>query len=600
MDDTGIRKSAAWMMDWRRLAIVLGSREAASVLVGLAWATAFAPVRSAGVGWLVPGLLMVVGLGLRPGLALRCGYLAGLAFQLSGLRWLLNIPYPPGAVAGWLALSSVLAFFPALWMGFGAIVLGSAVVAGPDGRGDAGWQGWSGWNGMARGLVGCRWFCRLRLSVTLAAAWVAWEMVQGRVLGGFPWNFLGTSQVEVLPLIQMASVVGVAGVGFMMVWCSASAVWAVLVIVVRVGGRTVEEVLRERTPGSGCGVERKPGVLRGFAAGWGQRLWVGELALPGVMLTLVMLGGTIRILSWPAPERVVRFALVQPSIPQALIWDRAEDGPRFEKLLDLSRLALAGGADVLVWPEAAMPALGRAEYEKIFAMVASNKVWMVFGGDAPGERGEWFNAAILVGRDGRVRDVYRKRRLVMFGEYVPFSRWFPVLSRLAPIGDGFAAGTEVVPFSFEDLGVRGRPLICFEDVFGREAREEVGGLSFLLNLTNDGWFGEGAAQWQHAAAAVFRAVECGLPLVRCTNNGLTCWVDPLGRIRDAGFGPDRELYGRGFKIVEVGMRPESGRKGPGTVYARNGDAGGWVCVGVTGVVLVRRWRRASRVAGRDK
>ena len=90
-------------------------------------------------------------------------------------------------------------------------------------------------------------------------------------------------------------------------------------------------------------------------------------------------------------------------------------------------------------------------------------------------------------------------------------------------------------------------MICFEDIFphlGREASDDD--TDFLVNITNDGWFGEGAAQWQHAASAVFRAVENGLPLVRCSNNGLTCWVDAHGRLRQLFRDAHGTIYGPGY------------------------------------------------------
>ena len=121
---------------------------------------------------------------------------------------------------------------------------------------------------------------------------------------------------------------------------------------------------------------------------------------------------------------------------------------------------------------------------------------------------------------------YIKRKLVIFGEYVPLADWLPFLKYLTPIQGGFTPGRRPVSFPLPGLRAKTSVLICFEDIFPHLVREHVDDdTDFLVNLTNNGWFGESAAQWQHAANAVFRAVENGLPLVRCANNGLTCWVD---------------------------------------------------------------------------
>ena len=107
-----------------------------------------------------------------------------------------------------------------------------------------------------------------------------------------------------------------------------------------------------------------------------------------------------------------------------------------------------------------------------------------------------------------------------------------------------------------------------------------------MNLTNDGWFGTGPEQWQHAANAVFRAVENGVPLVRCANNGLTCWIDPFGQVQQFYGQESGDIYGAGFVSFEVPLGQPLGR----TVYNRYGDVFGWALV-VTGVRRVRANRR---------
>jgi len=130
-------------------------------------------------------------------------------------------------------------------------------------------------------------------------------------------------------------------------------------------------------------------------------------------------------------------------------------------------------------------------------------------------------------------------------------------------------------------------LICFEDVIPGLARQSAGDdTDLLLNLTNDGWFGQSAAQWQQAANAVFRAVENGLPLVRCTNNGLTCWIDSRGRLQQILRSESGSVYAAGFMIAKIPLLP-AGQKREPTFYHRHGDWFGWGCVMVSVIAIVR-------------
>jgi apolipoprotein N-acyltransferase len=127
-------------------------------------------------------------------------------------------------------------------------------------------------------------------------------------------------------------------------------------------------------------------------------------------------------------------------------------------------------------------------------------------------------------------------------------------------------------------------------MFPHYAREHAGEeVDFLVNLTNDGWFGESAAHWQQAASAAFRAVENGRPLVRCANNGISCWIDRFGRMNNVFFEGSRDVYQAGFKLIEVPVEPGNGRA-RSTFYNRRGDWFGWSCVGFTALAVVLRWR----------
>jgi len=276
-----------------------------------------------------------------------------------------------------------------------------------------------------------------------------------------------------------------------------------------------------------------------------------------------------------------------------MIWDEREAMTRFQQVLELSGKALAEKPkpDLLVWPEAAVPSLflwdtnlydGKTIYDWITGLARDQHIWLIMGADdaepLPNGKVDYYNSSFLIDPSGEVLGKYRKRRLVIFGEYVPFSRWLPILSTLVQSHGEFQPGNQPVAFRLGALNVVTSVLICFEDVFPHLTREYVDpDTDFLLNLTNNGWFGESAAQWQHAASAVFRAVENNLPLVRCANNGLTCWVDRRGRMHNVFYEYSKNIYEAGYKIVDVPVG--STAKYIPTFYRRHGDLFGWGCCG---------------------
>ncbi len=522
------------------------------VLAGVVWALAFPSSGIAGFGWVAPALVLVTAGWAFPKKPFLGGWLAGLAFSLTALRWLLAVPFPAGAVAGWLALSAFLALYTALWTWLGCRWI----------RGDAA----SFFDAMAESS----WARRQRWGLGLAALWVAFEMVQSRFLSGFPWNLLGTSQFQMTPLIQVAEWTGVSGVSFLMVWFSFGLASS-LVLLVKAPSR--------------------------------RRALAGEILVPALLVTLLFAVGSNLIAKSPAPMAVRRIALIQPSIPQLLIWDRNESTNRFRALVELTRAALTNQPHVVVWPEASLPDISREQFEELRGMMVKAGVPLLFGADdvepvegAPaGAMPNFYNTAFHLDAKGDLVGRYRKRKLVAFGEYVPLERWLPFMKWLTPIGGSFSAGTGPELFRVGNPPLAVGPLICFEDVFAPVCREAaLDDVEVLVNFTNLGWFGDGAAQWQHAAAAVFRAVENRRPIVRATNNGVTCWIDSTGRIREVLRDRSGGIYGPGFLIAEVDIDPPSVRKA--TFYRRNGDVFGWSCVvlSVFGVLPMLRGLRRKR------
>lgn len=504
------------------------SRRLLAVIAGLLLATAFPKTGIAGFAWIAPALMLAAAHGQSRATAFRLGYLAGLAFALASLYWLLLIPVKWFPILGWVALSAYVALYPGVWVW---------LVSGFEFRVSS-------------------WSARLRWSLGGAAAWVALEMLRSRFLSGFPWNLLGTSQYELTPLIQIAAVTGVYGVSFLVVWVSLSLHNAVLALV------------------------RQP--TRRLA-------WQAEIILPLAVVVGIFAFGYARLREPNPPDRWLRVTFIQPSIPQTMIWDTSENTNRFRQLLELSERALTNETDLLVWPEAALPEFNTDSYSAITNLIARHRVWMIFGADdvqpnpAAGKY-DVYNAAFLFNPAGEFVARYHKRQLVIFGEYIPLVRWLPFVKWFTPITGGFESGTQPVTFEMADVRVKTSPLICFEDVFPHLARDAADDTDFLLNLTNDGWFGESAEQWQHAAAGVFRAVENGLPLLRSCNNGLTCWIDSRGRLRQILRDPTGGIYGGGTMTMQIPILPHDEIRAL-TYYHRHGDVFGWVCAGITALLI---------------
>jgi apolipoprotein N-acyltransferase len=243
----------------------------------------------------------------------------------------------------------------------------------------------------------------------------------------------------------------------------------------------------------------------------------------------------------------VRLRIVQASVPQRDKWRAEKQGAIFQDQLDLSRRDPSGhrddlaGITHLIWPEASMPFLPLQHPEALAAIgdLLPNGVQLLAGAlrlKNPelkfNPRPEGYNSLMVFADDGRLETVYDKIHLVPFGEYLPFQHTLETigLEQLAHWRGGFSSGASPRPL----LTIPGLPpvivLICYEAIFPGDVVEGSSRPGFLINVTNDGWFGETTGPLQHFHKARVRAVEEGLPLVRAANNGISAVVDPHGRV----------------------------------------------------------------------
>jgi apolipoprotein N-acyltransferase len=231
-----------------------------------------------------------------------------------------------------------------------------------------------------------------------------------------------------------------------------------------------------------------------------------------------------------------RVALVQGNIPGEIKWSGTHQTEILDTFIDLTERSAAQKPSIAIWPETATGSYLKRQPDQALAVesLAHRTGVPVFSGFADFDRGpdgrlRNYNAAGLFTGDGRPEPRYAKRHLVPFGERMPFEWLFPALGRLDLGQAEWTAGDHVV--LFPSAAGPFACLICFESIFPDLSREAVrDGARWLVNVTNDEWFGNSAAIDQHAAMAVFRAAENHVPLARCANTGLTLLIDSNGRV----------------------------------------------------------------------
>jgi apolipoprotein N-acyltransferase len=475
------------------------------------------------LGWVAVAPLIALGMTAPSArLAMIEGWVAGGAFFVLLLRWIVHtlVTYTTvGGPAAVLALALLSAYLGFYW----ALVLGALA--------------------RSREEIG-------PAAVWLAPAfWVTAELGRSHLLSGIPWGLLGYLPWRRPVLIQVAAWTGVYGVSALLV--------------------TVNAALAHVS----------------LARDWRQRLVGGgvmALAVAGVVVL-----GTVRLGSVETAGSSLPIALVQGNLGVRLAGAPGVSGEAFGVYGELTRLA-ARGARLVVWPEAAVPAYLRREPIVLRDLVdlakAVERPLLVGALDAtsgpPGNStggaagpSRYVNTALLVTGDG-VIGRYDKMHLVPFGEYVPLRPLlFFVEAIAAEVGD-FSPGR--VPTVFPLAGAPFGTVICYEIVFPDLVRRFVAeGASFMVNITNDAWFGDTGGPLQHLAAVPLRAVENGVAIGRVANTGVSALVLPTGAIA-----AELPLGRRGVLQAEVPLRADR------TFYTRHGDVFARTMAGVSGAALL--------------
>ena len=340
--------------------------------------------------------------------------------------------------------------------------------------------------------------------LTFAGAWTAGELLRGYALTGFPWNLIGDAWSFSPVMSQTAALIGSYGLSFVTMAIAAS-----------------------------------PAALKGRALnaprGWAPViLSVGVLAVMGAGGAVRVLGGTFDTVPG------VHLRIVQANIPQAQKWDVKHREDVLLKYMTMSAEETTDSSDItVIWPESSIPYFIDQEVARrvLIGRLARPGGHVILGvpryrRHADGQLDFW-NSLEVLDDEGRQLAIYDKAHLVPFGEYLPL-RWLfaPLgIDKLVEVGDGdFLAGPGrktidvpgLPPFS---------PLICYEAIFPGQVADESHHPAWILNITNDAWFGNSAGPRQHFAMVRMRAIEEGVPVVRAAVTGISGIIDPYGRVR---------------------------------------------------------------------
>ena len=543
-------------------------------------------VIQAPMGWSFLAWAALVPFALACSPQVRPRTLASMALGIGYLYWLANVYWiVPITIIGWLAMCLYLSLF---W------VLPALAVR----------------LARAKGLP---------LFIALPILVAGWERLQGFPMGGFYWRYLGHSQYQNLAVLQIADLLGAAGVSF---------------VVAMVNGLLVDLTLFVgQTRGADC-AHQEPSALGPIGGQsppydirplYSPRRASGRFIGSTAVATVLVVAGTVLYGQWrlgQVKDCVTEGPLVaslQSNVPQSVKRSHNKSEDIFDELMDKSKLAAAGGAELIVWPETMVqglldPALwpyldGDLDQDKAFHKAlcehAKDKAFVLVGAqgseimkDPYGKSylGN-YNSAYFYRPDG-TRDPgrYDKIHLVLFGEYIPFKKWFPWLFEelkvFLPKGwnpnYSLEHGTRYTIFEMappvggrrtEDGGQPSNPqsamrnpqserrsayhfgvIICYEDTIpyvarnftlDRQGRKQI---DWLVNISNDGWFvrfNQEPARVipstelpQHAAICAFRAVENRLPIIRSVNTGISCLIESTGRIRDGYLAANDGFPGR--------------------------------------------------------
>jgi apolipoprotein N-acyltransferase len=331
--------------------------------------------------------------------------------------------------------------------------------------------------------------------VRFALLWVVVELARSYGMFGFPWNLLGYVALESGRISQLASVTSVYGLSFYLVLM---ALVPALFI-----ARDVSKKIQ------------------------------GRAVIAALLATILLYGLGMWRMRAPVDYTETRIRIVQASIPQSLKWTDEGRVDSLKKHIDYTRLTTERAPDIIIWPETALPftLYPDSPWPERLAEILPKHTLLITGavrGDDTTRPVQLWNSIAAIDANGTVRATYDKHQLVPFGEFVPFRAILP-MNKITPGAIDFSRGNGAQTLALESLPSFS-PLVCYEAIFPQLVVHHDQRPDWMLNVTNDAWYGDTAGPPQHFAMARMRSIEQGLPLVRAANNGISAVVDPYGRI----------------------------------------------------------------------
>ncbi|MCD6319631.1 MAG: apolipoprotein N-acyltransferase [Candidatus Desulfofervidaceae bacterium] len=390
--------------------------------------------------------------------------------------------------------------------------------------------------------------------------WVGLEYVRGHFLTGFPWELLGDSQYKWLHFIQMADIGGVYLLSFFVI----------------LGNACLFQCLFQKT---------KVAYL--------------NLLILLLLLGLGLLYGHNRLAFWGkklANNPQLKIAVIQGNIDQAHKWDPVYQEATIKIYETLTKAASRQKPDLVIWPETALPFYLQLEspYRKQILKLARGTNSSLLVGSPAYEMTQtevkYYNRAYLINKKGIIISHYDKTHLVPFGEYVPCRKLFSFIPMLANNPGDFSPGKSEMPLRFQP-GVSFGVLICFECIFPEISQKLVKRqANFLVNITNDAWFGYTSAPYQHLSMLVLRAVENRRAIARAANTGISAFIDPTGQIFKK-----TKLFTPAYLVGKLPLIKVK------TVYTMYGDTLAFGCLCgmfiLSGIYVGRRflWKKLKKV-----
>ena len=397
--------------------------------------------------------------------------------------------------------------------------------------------------------------------------WVALEYLRSNFFFlALPWALLGHTQYKYPWIIQFAAVTGAYGISFLIVLVNSALALLILVVLSK------STIIKR----SGLSLPSTKSTI--------------SLILSAAVLSGIVLLYGYFILSGPTSGNAISLSVLQGNIDRQKKADPKKYAAHIlQTYTDLTRKAAADKPDLILWPEASTPGFvmkNRLLSKKISTLIAETRTHFLIGSseypkfikDRPLKPEDVGNTALYYSPKGHFLGQYLKIHLVPFGEYIPYENFISWPSFIVPEEKKTfeIPGKEYTLFSLGDS--KFGAIICWEVVFPQLFRAFVRtGANFMINLTNEGWFGDSAAPHQMAAIVAIRAVENRVPVARAANTGISCFIDAYGRItgmvKDS---TDKPTYVEGYLTMPI--RPSKDR----TFYTRHGD----VFAGLNAIIAI--------------